>query len=51
MEADGFLTVGAFHPNYVEIYTFDLVNKVVGWTSNKHGPIAPKVSAFSATCD
>jgi hypothetical protein len=51
MEADGFLTVGAFHANYVDIYTFDFANRVVGWTSNKHGPIAPKVSVFSANCD
>lgn len=51
MEAEGLITVGAFNMGYVEIYTFDLVNRVVGWTSNKHGPIVPKASAFSATCD
>ncbi len=51
MEAEGLITVGAFNTGYVEIYTFDLVNKVVGWTSNKHGPVVAKASAFSATCD
>lgn len=51
METDGLITVGAFSPQYVDIYTFDLVNRVVGWTSNKHGPVAAKTAAFSATCD
>ncbi|WP_135428743.1 hypothetical protein [Pseudotabrizicola sediminis] len=51
METDSLLTVGAFNAQYVDIYTFDLANKVVGWTSNKHGPITPKSAAYSATCD
>jgi hypothetical protein len=51
METDGLITVGAFSSQYVDIYTFDLVNRVVGWTSNKHGPVAAKTAAFSATCD
>lgn len=51
MEADGLLTAGAFNPYYVDIHTFDPVNRVVGWTSDQHGPIAPKAAAFGATCD
>ncbi len=51
MESDSLITVGAFSAQYVDIYTFDLVNRVVGWTSNKHGPITPKTAAYSATCD
>ncbi|MFN4129306.1 MAG: hypothetical protein ACK4GC_05770 [Paracoccaceae bacterium] len=51
IETDSLLTVGAFNAQYVDIYTFDLANKVVGWTSNKHGPFSPKSAAYSATCD
>lgn len=51
LETDSMLTVGAFNAQYVDIYTFDLANRVVGWTSNKHGPIAAKTAAYSATCD
>lgn len=51
METDALLTVGAFGAWYVDIYTFDFANKVVGWTSNKHGPIVPKSAAYSATCE
>ena len=51
LENEGFLTVGAFGPWYVDIYTFDLVNRDVGWTSNKHGPISAKAAAYSAKCE
>lgn len=51
MESGSLLTVGAFNEEYVDIYTFDFDNKVVGWTSNKHGPIVPKSAAYSATCE
>lgn len=51
METDSLLTVGAFNAQYVDIYTFDFANKVVGWTSNKHGPISAKTAAFSASCE
>jgi len=51
MEAEGLLMVGAFGAQYADIYTFDLTNKVVGWTSSKLGPIVPKSAAYSATCD
>jgi len=45
------LTVGAFGRLYVDVYTFDLVNRVVGWTSNKHGPVLAKSAAYSAKCE
>lgn len=51
LETDSLLTIGAFNAQYVDIYTFDLANRVVGWTSNKHGPIMAKAGAYSATCD
>ena len=51
LENGHLLTVGAFGTLYVDIYTFDFENRGVGWTSNKHGPIVPKVSAYNATCD
>lgn len=48
---NGFLiTVGAFNDSYVDIYTFDLVNRVAAWTSSKLGPIVPKVAAYSSAC-
>lgn len=48
---DNLLTVGAFGALYVDIFTFDFENQIVGWTTNKHGPVFPKVSAFVADCD
>ncbi len=51
LETDSLLSVGAFNAQYVDIYTFDLANRVVGWTSNKHGPFAAKTAAYSATCE
>lgn len=51
LETDSLLTVGAFNAQYVDIFTFDLANRVVGWTSNKHGPVSAKTAACSATCD
>lgn len=45
------LMVGAFHPNYADIYTFDLVNREVGWTSSKIAPFSKKVAAFNAKCE
>ena len=51
LENENILTVGAFGASFVDIYTFDFTNKVVGWTSNKHGPIVARTAAYSATCD
>ena len=52
MSNKALITVGAFHTNYVDLYTFDFENKVVGWSSTKIGlsGSAPKVGAYSATC-
>lgn len=51
IQTESMITVGAFATQYVDIYTFDLANRVVGWTSNKQGPFIPKTAAYSATCD
>lgn len=51
LDKPGMLTIGAFNTNYVDIYTFDFEGKKVGWSSNKHGPLAPKVAAYEASCD
>lgn len=45
------VTIGAFHPNYTDVYTFDLVRKEVAWSSNKIGPIAAKVGSYLAKCE
>jgi hypothetical protein len=49
--ANGLLTVGAFHPNYTEIYTFNLISKEVLWTSHKIGTAITKVAIYRAECD
>lgn len=51
IQTESMITVGAFAAQYVDIYTFDLANRIVGWTSNKQGPFIPKTAAYSATCD
>ena len=51
LESGNLLTVGVFNNDYVDVYTFDLASRTVGWSSNKHGPFLPKVSAFAAACD
>jgi len=45
-----YITVGAFHPNYVDTYTFNLVANEVVWTSHKTGTFAPKVAIYRADC-
>ena len=49
MNKPGMLSVGAFGASYADIYTFDLENKTLAWSSNKIGPI-PKVSVYSSDC-
>ena len=44
------MTVGAFHTNYVDTYTFDFINRVVIWTSHKLGPLSPKTAIYKADC-
>ncbi len=51
METDGLLTVGAFQPNYADLYTFDFLNREVVWTTNRQGVLAPKAGVFRATCE
>ena len=46
---DDFLTIGAFHANYSDIYTFDLNNNSVAWSSHKIGLI-PKAATYAADC-
>lgn len=48
---DNLLVVGAFHPNYSDIYMFDFVNHEVAWTSTKVGPITARAAAYRAPCD
>lgn len=47
--SDSFLTVGAFHRYYTDIYTFNLLSNEVLWTSHKIGAI-PKVAIYRAEC-
>lgn len=51
MQKPGMVTVGAFSQSVAAIYTFDLDNKMVGWTLNGIGPYPPKVAVYSALCD
>lgn len=43
------ITVGAFHTNYVDIYTFNREQREVAWTSSKHYPFK-KVAVYRAPC-
>jgi hypothetical protein len=47
---NGKLTVGAFHPNYTDIYTFNFADKEVLWTSHKIGTAITKVGVYRAEC-
>ncbi len=44
------LNVGAFHPNYTDIYTFNMLSKEVLWTSHKIGTAITKVAIYRAEC-
>ena len=44
------LTVGAFHPNYTDIYTFNFSGAEVVWSSHKIGPLMTKVAIYQADC-
>ena len=47
----GMLVDGAFGSSYADIYTFDFAEKIVAWSSNKIGPVGPKVAVYTATCE
>lgn len=49
MRNDHLLTMGVFHENYSDIYTFDFRHREVVWTSNRHYPIN-KVAVYRADC-
>lgn len=51
LSAGNFLTVGAFHENYVDIYNFDLTHREVAWTSNKVGTLISKAAIYQSACD
>lgn len=51
LDKPGMLVVGAFGSAYVDIFTFDFANRELAWSSNKLGPIVPKVSVLVATCE
>lgn len=44
------LTVGAFAGSYTEIYTFDMSQSEVVWTSHKTGTSIKKVAIYRSTC-
>jgi hypothetical protein len=46
----GKLTIGAFHANYTDIYTFDVMENVVLWSSHKIGTPIKKVAIYQAEC-
>ena len=48
--SDRYYRVGAFHQNYADIYTFDVLGKKVVWSSNKSGPLSSKVVVYEAVC-
>ena len=47
----GLFSVGAFGTLYTDIYTFDLTHKTVAWSSNKIGPLGPKVGVYVSDCE
>jgi hypothetical protein len=49
-QADGKMTVGAFHPNYTDIYTFNVADSEVVWSSHKIGTAVTKVAIYRADC-
>jgi hypothetical protein len=51
MNKSGMLSIGAFHSNYIDIYTFDFADKKVAWSSNKLRPYGAKVAAYVAICE
>ncbi len=44
------LTIGAFRGTYTDVYTFDLTQKEVVWSSHKIGTPIPKVAIYRAPC-
>jgi len=44
------LRVGAFHDNYTDIFSFNMADKEVIWTSHKGGPFSKKVAIYRAEC-
>ena len=50
-EVGGLLTVGVFHQNFTDIYSFNIEAKEVIWTSHKGGPLIKKVAIYRASCN
>ncbi len=48
---NGKLTIGAFHPNYTDIYTFNPAADEVVWTTHKIGTLITKVAVYRAECE
>ena len=48
--AKNMLTVGVFHPNYSDIFTFDFEGSEVVWTSHKIGTPIAKVAIYRSEC-
>lgn len=45
-----FITIGAFAGTYTEIYTFDIQENEVVWTSHKTGTPIKKVAIYRSSC-
>lgn len=42
--------LGAFHDNYTDVFSFNMADKEVIWTSHKGGPFSKKVAIYRAEC-
>jgi hypothetical protein len=47
---DGMMTIGAFHPNYADVYTFNFEQGEVLWSSHKIGTAIKKAAIYRAEC-
>lgn len=47
---DRMITVGAFHGNFTDIYTFNLIDREVLWSSHKIGTAITKVAVYRSEC-
>ncbi|MBY6056781.1 hypothetical protein [Leisingera daeponensis] len=48
--SDKMITIGAFRGTYADVYTFNLADGEVLWSSHKIGSAVPKVGMYRAKC-
>ncbi|MDO5658657.1 MAG: hypothetical protein Q4G36_10105 [Paracoccus sp. (in: a-proteobacteria)] len=48
---DRFVIVTAAHRNYFDVYTFDVLQREVAWTSAKIGPFMARSGLMRASCN